>query len=70
MTRYRTDYSEDDGKTVIIDEGLTRTEAMQKAAILSRKHGTAYAVASDDKGRDTGQRVYVNGRFDYQDDQF
>ncbi|UTU07708.1 hypothetical protein CcrC1_gp517 [Caulobacter phage C1] len=66
---YRTDYTPDDGKTIEVSDPMTREQAMRQAAYLSRTYGTAYAIASDGK-RDTGQRVYQDGRFAYQDDKF
>jgi hypothetical protein len=42
---------------------------MDEARHLSRKHGTAYAIATRD-GKDSGQRVYIQGSYSHTDGQF
>lgn len=72
MTTYRVDFAhkDDPGGDPTVIPNLSRTAALSKARSLSRTHGTAYAIARDDAGQDTGQRVYHDGAFSHQDDLF
>jgi hypothetical protein len=70
---YRVDWAEGQDGTPVVIYDLTREQAIQKARSLSRNNQdqTCYAIARDDfRGEDLGQRVYVNGRFSHQDDEF
>lgn len=64
---YRIDYQDGDQIVPVFD--LTRTDAMSLARKMSKKHGSAYAIASQN-GQDIGQKVYHDGRFSHADDSF
>lgn len=71
-TTYRVDFTHDDTPDKIqVYVDLDRPTAMAMARVHSKKPGVgmAYAIATRD-GRDTGQRVYANGRYSHTDDQF
>jgi len=78
LISYRLDYRPDaadlNDRPTVVDMGsgpAARRRVMDKARSLSgtRAVSTAYAIATLD-GRDTGQRVYCDGRFSYQDGEF
>lgn len=73
MTTYRVDWAEADDAINAdphVFDAPSRESAMRIAATTSRKHGTAYAIATGRDGRDTGQRVYDRGRFSYAEGEF
>lgn len=69
MTAYRIDYEHADTGVTNVEHATDRQDAMARAYRLSKRHGTAYAIAHDGD-KDTGQRVYHSGAFSHQDDQF
>ncbi len=66
---YRVDHAVEGSDKPKVYDGLSRDGAMKKARALSRVHGSAYAISTL-KGVDQGQRVYHNGGYSHQDDQF
>lgn len=72
MNTYRVDYVHDDQpNSSIVTYTASRAHALTKAAKISARPsvGIAYVIATVD-GQDVGQRVYANGFFSHQDDQF
>lgn len=68
MVTYRYDY-EHEGEVVVIHTLEGRTQCMWNAVIASRRFGSVYAIRNEN-GKDTGQRVYTNGRFEYAEGNF
>ena len=53
------------------DCGSDRADALYRARSISKRiGGSAYVVATDGAGRDTGQRVYTRGYYSHDDNQF
>lgn len=65
---YRYDY-EKDGQIIAVQVPEGRAECMRQACRASGRHGSAYAIRTQD-GADTGQRVYHGGHFSHDDDDF
>ena len=71
MSKYRADWSTDDGQLHVRDFGSDRKKALDFARSFSARPAAndmshIYVIVSDG-GKDVGQKAYVNGFCDYTD---